>query len=928
MFSRISKRKMAVAVTSVAILCMGSLTACNRTQTSEALLAEARQYQQKGDNKAAIIQLKNALQKNPDVIETRFLLGTIYNEMGDPQSAEKELRKALSLGMEPAKVVPELAKSLFMQNQFPKVLEEIKSIPGTKFDAAISILRGNTYLAMGKNQEAKEAFELVLKDQVDSPDALIGLAKHALSENDEKSALRYVDQATDKNPSNLGAWLFKGDLLRAQNKVEPALAAYDQVLKIKPENLSANIAKAYLYIGEKKYDAAKVNIDAARKSDPSHIIVFYAQALLDFNQGKHAAAWDSLQQVLRVAPEHMPSVLLAGATQFALGSMPQAEQHLKKYLEQNPENLFARKLLVSTLLKSGQAERAISTLAPALKVTQKDAQLFVLAGEAYMQTKEFTKATEYFEKASVIAPEVAQIRTSLGMSILGQGDGARAINELEKAISLDAKSPQAGLLLVMTQIRLQNYDKALVDVQILEKEQPDNPLVQNLKGGVYLGKKDIESARASFLKAVALQPDYYPAAENLAQLDMQEKNPELAKKRFTDILEKDKKNIQAMTALAKLAQSQGNASETTSWLEKASKENPEALAPAIQLAAHYLRMGEKVKALTLVQNLQISNPNNPELLDILALAQLANDKQSAALDTYHTLIVLLPESAQAQLQLAKAHMSMQNLPAAGEALKKSLSLQPDYLDAQMAMASLEMRKNNIAGAQTIAKNIQQKNNKSPVGFAMEGDIFMAQNKPLLAISPYERAFSMDKNGTRITKLHSALKLAGKGSEADSRINQWLKDHPEDSSTRMHLAGAYLNENKNKEAIAQFQIILKRSPQVAAVLNNLAWAYYKDNDPRAALEYADKAYQLAPEGPAVLDSLGWILTEQGNTTRGLPLLQKAATLAPESTIIRYHLAQSLVKAGDKTGARKELERLIAGSPPFTEIEAAKALLKQL
>jgi predicted Zn-dependent protease len=86
--------------------------------------------------------------------------------------------------------------------------------------------------------------------------------------------------------------------------------------------------------------------------------------------------------------------------------------------------------------------------------------------------------------------------------------------------------------------------------------------------------------------------------------------------------------------------------------------------------------------------------------------------------------------------------------------------------------------------------------------------------------------------------------------------------------------------------------------------------------------------LAPENPAILDTLGWILVDQGNTARGLPLLQKAVSLAPNSMDIRYHLVLGLVKSGDKAKAKQELEQLLAANKTFSNIDDAKALLKQL
>ena len=916
-----------VAMLSGALLLTSGMTACGKAQDSQTLVTEAKQYQQKGDNKAAIIQLKNALQKNPDDTEARYLLGTIYNESGDPQSAEKELRKALGLGMSSDKVLPNLGKTLLILGEFQKVLDETQRAAETKNSAEISTLRGNAYLALGKSREAKELFEQALKVNPDFADALIGMAKYSLSERNVDAATRFSEEAVTRNPRNTDAWLFKGDLLRAQGKTEPATAAYDQVLKLKPGNASAHTNKAFMEIGTGKFDVAQANIDAARKATPTSLIVFYAQALLDFRQEKHAAAWDSLQKILRVAPEHMPSILLAGAVQYSLGSMPQAEQHLKKYLERDPKNLYARKLLAATLLKTHQTQSAIDVLAPALKDPQQDSQLFTLAGETYLQSKDFTKATEYFEKASAIDPKNPTLHTALGVSKLAQGESDRAVAELETAAGLDTKSSKPDVLLVMTHLRLKEFDKALAAAKSLEKEQPDNPLSHNLKGTAYLGKKDMASARASFEKALTYQPAYFPAVANLAQLDLLEKKPDAAKKRFEAILEQDKKNVQAMTALASLALSQGKNNEATTWLERASQENPEALKPGVLLATHYLHSGEKQKALTLAQKLQATHPGDTETLELLAKAQFANGDKPGALNTYNRVIALKPDSAPAQFQLASIHMAMQNQEAASKALKKALTLQADYLDAQLALATLEASQGKHEQALGIARQIQKKNEKSSVGYELEGNLLMMQKKPDLAAKAFERAFSISKTGPLMVKLHASLNQAGQGKAADSRLMQWLKEHPDDAQTRMYQAGVFLANKQNKAAIDQYQAVLRQNPNHVPTLNNLAWLYQQENNPRA-LEHAEKAHQLAPDNPAILDTLGWILVEQGDMTRGLPLLQKAVTQAPEAAEIRYHFVLGLVKSGDKAKARKELEQLLATGKDFPKIEAAKALLKQL
>jgi putative PEP-CTERM system TPR-repeat lipoprotein len=556
-----------------------------------------------------------------------------------------------------------------------------------------------------------------------------------------------------------------------------------------------------------------------------------------------------------------------------------------------------------------------------------DPQLFALAGEAYMQAKEFTKATEYFEKAIKIAPKNAVLHTALSTSKMGQGDNARAVAELEMATKLDPKSTQAGVLLVMTHLRLKEPEKALLAVKALENEYPDNALIAHLKGGIYLTKNDTVNARANFEKALFLQPTYFPAAANLAQLDLREDNPHAAKKRFEAILSKDKKNIQAMAALSALALNQGQTKEATSWLERASQNNPDVLESSLLLTGHYLRQGEKQKALTLAQKLQGANPVNPEVLDLLAQAQFANDDKAAALETYNRLAAVQPNSHLVQFRIATIHSAAENFPAASDALKKAVALKPDYVDAHLGQIALESRQGNIEKAIAISRDIQKQHQKSPVGYIAEGDLLMQQKNPALAAKAYEHALAIARNLPLMLKLHTSLSQAGRGKEATSRLIQWLKENPSDVPLRMYLAQVYLGDGQTRSAIEQYQTVLQQNPKYMPALNNLATAYQQEKNP-LALEYAEKAYQIAPDNPAIMDTLGWILIEQGNTARGLPLLQKAVSLAPDIGEIHYHFAAGLVKSGDKAKARNELETLLSSGKSFASREEARTLLKQM
>ena len=912
------------AVVSGALL-LGGLTACNRDQSTASLLAEAKQYQQKGDEKAALIQLKNAVAKSPEDAEARLQLGMLYLDSGDAVSASKELRKAASLGMTPARTLPLLAKSMQAQGQFKEMLAELKPELTAK-SAPLTALRGDALLATGDKDGAKAAFDAALALDPASGAALVGLSRHALLSNDMEAAQRYLADAIAKDGKNPEVWMYQGGMLRGMNKQDEALAAFDKVLALQPQDRNANLEKAYIRINQKKFAEARTEIEAARKLAPNSLLVTYGQALLDYNEGKNKEARDSLQRILKNAPNHMPSVLLAGAVELNLDSPQQAQMHLRKYLEVDENNVYARKLMAQAMLKSAQPGDAAAVLAPAL-VDSKDPQLLALAGESYMQARDFGKATSYLEKAVQQAPDVAVLRTSLGISRLQQGDTAKGIAELERATELDPKSDRALTALAQAELGLKHYDKALAAVAKLETLKPDDAQTFNLKATVLLSKGDMPAARAAFEKALQVTPTFFPAAANLAKLDMIEKKPEAARKRFEAILEKDKKNFGAMGALAELAMLDKRPEEATTWLEKAQAENPDAIAPVLKLGQHYLGTKQEKKALTLARKFQAANPTNPEMMDLLGRSQLANSDPQGALDSYSKLVNMLPKSALAQMRLAQVQGILKNDTGAAESLKKANALEPSMLPARVAQVEVATRRGRHDEALALTRQLQQDVPGSPVGFLLEGDLQLAQKNPALAMAAYDKAFAITKSGAVLLRSAQVQRQMGKAAEANARVAQWAKAHPEDLSVAMYMAESHLAAKEYKSASAILEDIVKRAPGNGAALNNLAWAYQQQKDPRA-LATAEEAFKVAGSNPAVMDTLGWMLVEQGNTQRGLPLLQKAAAAPASTPEMRYHLAVALHKSGDKTAARKELETLLAQNKPFDQLEEARSLLKTL
>lgn len=918
-------RPLAAAAITFALLLASVLGGC-KSSDPVALVAEARQHRVKGDLRAAVIVLKNAIQKNGGDREARLLLGEVYLEQGDAPSAEKELRRARQLGVAAPALPLLLGKAMLMQGQHERVLAEIGPTAPAAELPAILALRANALLGSGDSVQASALFAQALSLQPDLPDALLGMARMAMSGKRNAEADKLIKRALAAHPDHVECLRFHADLQRAAGKPAQALAAHERILALQPYNVQARLDMASLHSDAGRFPEARKALAAARKLAGASLQVVYAEAMVDFREKKLTSSLASLQQVLRVAPDYYPAILLSGAVQLGLGATGQAEQHLQKFLAAYPGDPYATKLMSSLHIRANAPQAALDLLTPLLEKYPADVELLTLAGEASLSALKFGPATAFFEQALALDPKATALHTSLALSRLGSGDTGRAAAELRRASALDGGAPRTGVLLVMTHLRANDTDKALAAVQEME-QRANNPLVQNLKGGIYLARREAGLARASFDRALLLEPLYLPALANLAQLDLVEGKSADARKRYEAVLQKAPRNGALLEALAGLAQRDGKMGDAVAWLERARNIEPDALPLALRLADMYARDGSKDKALRLARTLQTANPANPQAAGMLAQAYVLNGDLNAAIEAYGRLAALVPDSPAPLLRMAKLQVEKQDDSAALALLRQALVIDPVAFEAQITLVSLLTRQQKYADARAVALDAQQRAPDSANGHKLEGDVHAAQGQHAAALAAWERAFTRKADAGLLIQIHGALNRLGRAADADARMARWFKEHPADVPARLYYASSKLVANDHKGAIGHLEAILKADPDNVIALNDIAWACQQSGDARAQA-YAERAHALAPGNPAVLDTLGWIDVERGNFARAVPLLRKASALAPAAGNIHFHLGTALARSGDKRGARRELERLLAQPQRSAHHEQAAALLRTL
>jgi putative PEP-CTERM system TPR-repeat lipoprotein len=915
------------AIPIILLTLTATLAACKPADDPAALVSSAKDYVTKRDFSAAIIQLKNALEKDPSNAEARYLLGVASLENGDPISAEAELTKAIGLGMQSDELEVAFARALLAKGEAARLVAEFgsRSLAAPQAQAELRALVGMAELQRGERGRAEVAFGQALSLDAANVTANLGAARLAAGRTEFRAAMSRVEAALASSPFSAEAHALKADLLAFQGERQPAEQAYREAIKLAPRQVGPRMSLISHLLRHRALEQAAAEAAELAKVAPRSPHSSFAQALVLVEQRQFAAARNAILPVLEVAPDHVPSLTLAGLAALETGAFAEAESHLRKAVFKAPQSLVAKRLLATTHLRMGQSEVALSEAKELVARAGAEPRILALAGEAYLANGDAASAAHYYEKANALAPEDPKLRTRLAQMHFAAGDAERGIKELESASASDPNSFQADLGLVATYLRQRQADKALGAVETLEKKQPDNPLTHNLRGLALLLKRDAAGARASFERAVELQPAYMPAVRNLARLDLRDKNPEAAKRRYQAVLSKQPNNEQALLGLAVLLRVTGaDPKEIEPLLKQSVAANPASANARAALVNFHLRARDVKSALAAAQEAQAAMPKDTTVAQVLGATQLVAGENVQALATFKRLAELSPKAAEAQVMLARAHMANKQPDEAINALRAALALRPDLPNVQRDIAAIYIATGRHEEALREAKAAQAQLPKQPLGYVLEAEIYVVQKQLDLAERKYRETLQRFDLPLLAMRTHAVMDAAGKRSEADALAEEWIKKHPGDATLLGYLGGRDIAAKRYGAAAKRYRSALERQPDNAEFLNNLAWVAHRLNDGKA-LQYAERAHELAPSNAAVMDTLGWILVESGDMERGVELLGRAAELAPEAPEIRLNFAKALIKADRKSAARKELEALakLDGRIPAQQ-EAAKLL----
>jgi tetratricopeptide (TPR) repeat protein len=285
-----------------------------------------------------------------------------------------------------------------------------------------------------------------------------------------------------------------------------------------------------------------------------------------------------------------------------------------------------------------------------------DIRLAPYAGTFKLPTRGFDDVTK-LEIAADAAPKDARARANVALGYLYAGDADKAGEAAKAALALDPKQPIGRYILAEIAVHAQDADRA----------------------------------RELFEGLIADGHDSYDIRSRLAQLALDDRNIDEAKKQLCAAKKLDPERSYPYQALSELYAKQGDQPRSLAELEHYVFLEQMELAPLKQLVMGYAKLGNWPKVRTYGEMATFVNTQDVELLSALGNAYLQTNDGAKALFTFDTALVANPEPrrpALVQLGRARAFVEMNRPKDAKAAVALAMKTEPENAEVLALKAQL------------------------------------------------------------------------------------------------------------------------------------------------------------------------------------------------------------------------------------------------
>jgi tetratricopeptide (TPR) repeat protein len=738
--------------------------------------------------------------------------------------------------------------------------------------------------------------------------------------------LAKLESAAGRAP---GYHVASGTLLLRQRDFAAAEGAFRRALELDAKHGKAHLGLAALALLRQDKAGAEREFKAAAELAPPRSTDGLRYADFLAGNGNIAAARAWLEGVAKKTPDFLPAIVRLAQLALAERRHDDGERLLKQVLARDAAQLDALLLLARLRLAQNAPDKAVAELENALKTFPRLPQLHQQLAAAHLAAGNVVDATKRLNEALALQPDYPEAALLLAEVSLRRGDAQAAADVLTQLLQRRPNDMQAQLLLASAYQGQGDLAGALKVYEQLGRHQPSNAQPALLQGMVLNRLGRPREAQASFERALAINPDYLPAAELLVFMDIAGNRFNEAQERAQRFAERAPAQAAPRVLLAKALIARTNFPAAEQALLKAVELAPDSRDAQWWLARLYVLEKENVAALEKLQQLAARNTNDVAVWMQIADLHTAGTNHTAAAQAYERVLSVQPKSGPALNNLAWLLAEHLGDPKrAGELADRARDLMPDNPATADTVGWVAFRNGDYPRALGLLKESAQKLGNHPEVLFHLGMTHYMMGEEVPARIALENSAQLAPDapwrGVALEKLQIlGLSPATGGAELVAQLERLRAKSPDDPLLHLRLAAALQRVGDWKQAMAMCEKAVALNGNLSAGLIELArLSHYQAGDSARALELARRARALDASSPIIAHLLGKLSYDTARTPTefqlALGLLQAGAAARPDDAEMLFDHARALYAVGQASNAVAQLRRAASLQPasPWT------------
>jgi len=905
----------------------------------------------------------------PDRASVHLAIASVDGHRGDLAGAEKEVLKALEL--------------------------DPKSIPALLAKGSFCLVRKDTAGAEAAYKQAAEIAPL-------RSTARIKLIDLQLARGATKEAEAMLEDLTKKVPDYIPAWRARADVAYANQKFDDALAHLEKVFAVDVANFESRMLQAQAVLGKKDYKKAVSLLESLRSAYPKIPAVMYQLGRAQMYDGNFNQAQVVLNEAVQANPNYVDAVLLLGQVKLQLGE-PQGDITLMQNLLKTHPNLMPAQLQLAEAHRMlGRFDEASAVYKEQIKLTPTAVGPYLLLGSILRQQDKNAEAREAFAKAHELAPDNPLPSVQLvdldildknfqaahqrvhddfrkdpesplalyeeGKIFAAQRQWEPAESTLLKALEKDGNYTDAFELLISTYVAAGKLDAAASQLEALLAKQSGNTSALFASGIIAERRGDFEKARTAYEKLIATTPDYAPALNNLAALNVKRFNQT---DKAYDLVRKARalkaENPVIADTLGWILYKRGDYVQALAMAREAAAKLPES--PEVQfhvgMAAYMMNLPDEAqKAFTAASAAADDFAGKDEIKPRLAVLQINPATASAA--ELEPLLQKQPGDLLLLLRLSEVYAKAGDAQKAVDVLERASAINSHLPPIFIKLAQLyagrlskldkaleagkkarelapnDARVAGILGAITYQANdyvqayglLKESVSARPDDIILVYDFAWAaytQGKVTEARTTMERVAAVPnspfgENAKQFLAFTPSDAMARTGSVPAAAVDEALKKDPEYVPGLMARAAREVEAADSKAATATYTEVLHHFPNFAPAQKWLATLYVADPSKwNEGYDLAVKARKTLNDDPDLAKTLAEIAYQRKEYSYAIQLFEESARSRPLDAPALYFAGKSHLASNHTPEGKKALDQaLAAGLQEPLATDARKSL----